>query len=161
MVDVEAKGPCPGIGNMTMFGAVTVAKNPQKFYGKTVLSEPERTVDPEIKEENWEESVNSNPLVVMRRFEDWVSRHGGFRPMFVSDNNGYDWQWINYYFHYHLGRNPFGHSSTNLGSLYKGLVNNVRKNFKHLRKTKHTHHPVMDAMGNVEAMVSLNLGGVS
>ncbi len=26
-------------------------------------------------------------------------------------------------------------------------------NFKHLRKTKHTHHPVDDARGNAEALL--------
>ena len=51
--------------------------------------------------------------------------------MFVSDNNGFDWQFVNWYFHAFLGENPFGHSSTNLGSLYKGLVKDFKKNFKH------------------------------
>ena len=29
------------------------------------------------------------------------------------------------------------------------------QNFKHLRKTKHTHNPVDDAMGNVEALIQM------
>jgi len=28
-------------------------------------------------------------------------------------------------------------------------------NFKHLRKTKHTHHPVDDARGNAEALLTM------
>ena len=75
--------------------------------------------------------------------------------MFVSDNNGFDWQFINWYFHHFLGDNPFGFSSTNLGSLYKGLAKDTFVNFKHLRKTKHTHHPVDDAMGNAEALLAM------
>jgi len=51
------------------------------------------------------------------------------------------------------GNNPFGHSSTNLGSLYKGIKNDMFTNFKHLRKTIHTHHPVDDAKGNAEALL--------
>ncbi len=47
--------------------------------------------------------------------------------------------------------NPFGHSSTNLGSLYKGLMKDMFVNFKHLRQTRHTHHPVDDARVNAEA----------
>jgi hypothetical protein len=43
----------------------------------------------------------------------------------------------------------------NLGSLYKGLVQDTFKNFKHLRKTKHTHHPVDDARGNAEALLQM------
>ena len=40
-------------------------------------------------------------------------------------------------------------------SLYKGLVSDMTKNFKHLRKTRHTHHPVDDAKGNAEAMLAM------
>ena len=46
-------------------------------------------------------------------------------------------------------------SEMNLGSLYKGLVKDTSQNFKHLRKTKHTHHPVDDAMGNAEALLAM------
>jgi hypothetical protein len=48
--------------------------------------------------------------------------------------------------------NPFGHSSANLG---EGVVRNVFQNFKHLRNTKHTHHPVDDAKGNAEALFEI------
>jgi hypothetical protein len=79
--------------------------------------------------------------------------YGRLKP--ISDNNGFDWQFINWYFHHFLGKNPFGHSSTNLGSLYKGVVRNMFASFKRLRKTKHTHHPVDDARGNAEAMLQI------
>jgi len=62
---------------------------------------------------------------------------------------------ICWYFQHFLGRNPFGFSSTNLGSLYKGLVGSDYKNFKHLRKTRHSHHPTDDAKGNAEAMLHM------
>jgi hypothetical protein len=42
-----------------------------------------------------------------------------------------------------------------LGSLYKGLVKDTKKNFKHLRRSKHTHNPVDDARGNAEALLHL------
>ena len=58
----------------------------------------------------------------MEAFARWLAAHSTGRPMFISDNNGFDWQFINWYFHHFLGKNPFGHSSTNLGSLYKGVV---------------------------------------
>lgn len=61
----------------------------------------------------------------------------------------------NSYLHHFLGKNPFGYSSTNLGSFYKGLVRDTSKNFKHLRMTKHTHHPVDDARGNAEALLEV------
>jgi len=49
-------------------------------------------------------------------------------------------------------------SSKNLGSLYKGLVKDTSPNFKHLRKTRHTHHPVDDAKGNAEALLHMKEG---
>ena len=58
----------------------------------------------------------------------------------------------------HNDPNPFGFSSTNLGSLYKGLVRDTSLNFKHLRKTRHTHHPVDDARGNAEALLAMSDG---
>lgn len=31
----------------------------------------------------------------MRRFADWVREHSKGPPMFISDNKGLDWQFIN------------------------------------------------------------------
>jgi len=73
----------------------------------------------------------------------------------VSDNNGFDWSFVNWYLHHFVGANPFGHTSTNLGSLYKGLVKDTFQNFKHLRRTKHTHDPLNDARGNAEALMHM------
>jgi len=42
-----------------------------------------------------------------------------------------------------------------LGSLYKGLVKDMGPSFKHLRRTRHTHDPVDDAVGNAEAMLTM------
>ena len=62
-----------------------------------------------------------DPQTVMQQFGDWVLEvNEVHRPMFISDNNGFDWQFINWYFHHFLGQNPFGHSSHNLGSLLQG-----------------------------------------
>ena len=62
---------------------------------------------------------------------------------------------ICWYFHHFTGSNPLGHSSENLGIMFKGVVKDTFQNFKHLRKTMHTHHPVDDAKGNVEALLSM------
>jgi hypothetical protein len=91
----------------------------------------------------------------MLRFADWLASLRAKRLVFISDNNGYDWQFVNWYFHHFLGRNPFGFSSQNLGSLYKGLVKDTFSTFKHLRRTAHTHHPVDDARGNAEALLHM------
>lgn len=106
-----------------------------------------------------------DPAEEMRGFAKWLEavRTGAgdkARLYFVSDNNGFDWQFVNYYFWKFVGSNPFGHSSTNLGSLYKGLAKDMFTNFKHLRRTKHTHHPVDDAIGNAEAFVQMRAMGL-
>ena len=59
-----------------------------------------------------------------------------------------------------MGNNPFGHNSSNLGSLYKSFVEDVFTNFKHLRKTQHTHNPVDDARGNAEALLQMKQNGL-
>lgn len=157
MVDVESDGPIPGPYSMISFGAVVCRDTSQTFYGKL------RPISA-----NWipaalaisgftREQVMEFPTAEseMIRFLQWLNEirpHGKDWLRFISDNNGYDWQFINWYLWTFCNENPFGHSSTNLGSLYKGLVKDDFKNFKHLRKTKHTHNPVDDATGNVEAL---------
>jgi hypothetical protein len=164
MVDIESDGPIPGDYSMISLGAVLVETNLDRtFYGKlkpiSDIWVPEALA---VSGHTREETLGfDDPKIVMERFEAWIKEENfSGKPMFVSDNNGFDWQFINWYFHHFLGHNPFGHSSTNLGSLYKGIVRNVFENFKHLRATRHSHHPVDDARGNAEAMLFMkkNMG---
>lgn len=152
MVDIESDGPCSGLYSMIEFGAVVCNDTSKTFHGK---------LQP-ISENYVQEALNvtgytreqtlafNDPEHVMKKFNEWLISLNA-KPMFISDNNGFDWQFINYYFWKYLNGNPFGFSSTNLGSLYKGVVKDMFKNFKHLRETKHDHNPVNDAIGNVEA----------
>ena len=158
MVDIESDGPIPGDYSMISFGAVVVNNALDKtFYGK--LKPISDNWIPEAlaisKHSRSETLMFDEPKLVMLKFEKWLQENCKKRPLFISDNNGFDWQFINWYFHHFLKRNPFGYSSTNLGSLYKGLVSDTFKNFKHLKKTKHTHNPVDDAMGNAEALLHM------
>lgn len=158
MVDVESDGPIPMKYSMVCFGAVVVEPTlSKKIYGKTKpISDQWISEALAVSGFTREQHLGfEDPKGVMERFEKWIGENCNGRPRFVSDNNGYDWQFINFYFHWFLGRNPFGHSSTNLGSLYKGVVKDDFQNFKHLRKTKHTHDPVDDAVGNAEALLHM------
>ena len=159
MIDIEADGPIPSDYSMISFGAIIVDKNLDKtFYGKLQpISEnwiPEALAVSGFTREQTLEF--QDPKLVMHNFADWIKETCPGKPLFISDNNGFDWQFINWYFHHFIKNNPFGFSSTNLGSLYKGSVQNIRKNFKYLRKTKHSHHPVDDARGNAEALITIN-----
>jgi hypothetical protein len=96
----------------------------------------------------------------MKTFADWLAKNSKDKPILISDNNGYDASWINYYFHVYYGKNPFGWSSRRIGDLYCGLVKDSRAAWKHLRKTAHTHNPVDDAMGNAEALLKIQEMGL-
>lgn len=82
---------------------------------------------------------------------------GGGRPLFVSDNPAFDWQFVNYYFHRFIGSNKFGFSARRIGDFYAGLERDfgASNSWKKFRKTAHTHDPVDDARGNVEALIHI------
>jgi len=158
MVDIEADGPIPGDYSMVCFGAVVVESAlATSFYGRLrPVSEAWIPDALAVSGFTREETLGfDDPEIVMREFATWVETNSKGRPLFISDNNGFDWQFINWYFHHFLSANPFGHSSVNLGSLYKGMVKDTFKSFKHFRKTIHTHHPVDDARGNAEALLHM------
>lgn len=128
-VDCEGHGPAPTMNDAEKFefGAVEFGTR-QTFHGhgssdKTIIS-----------------------------FEEWLRKFEG-QPVFVSDNPAYDWQFLNYLFHYYLGRNPFGHSARRIGDFYAGLRGDWRKTqeWKRLRTVSHNHNPVHDAEGNAGA----------
>jgi hypothetical protein len=158
MVDVEADGPIPGDYSMVALGAVVVEPSLQRTFYARLRPISERW-DPKalaVSGFSREETLAfDDPADAMKRFGAWIREQSPKRTIFISDNNGFDWQFVNWYFHRFLGSNPFGFSSMNLGSLYKGLVKDVFQSFKHLRKTAHTHHPVDDAKGNAEALLTL------
>jgi hypothetical protein len=158
MVDVETDGPIPGDYSLISLGAVLVNQALDKtFYGRCrPISDrfiPEALA---VSGHTRQETLQfEEPATVMRDFKEWLAQTCKGRPVFISDNNGFDWMFVCWYFHHFLGENPFGHSSQNLGSLYKGLVKDTFQNFKHLRRTTHTHHPVDDAKGNAEALLTM------
>jgi len=163
MVDVEADGPIPGDYSMVSFGAVLVkAGLDQTFYGqlKPISDKwiPEALAVSGFSRE--ETLAFNDPEVVMGEFARWLKDNTKGRPFFISDNDGFDFAFISWYFWHFTGANPFGHSSTHLGSLYKGLVKDTFQNFKHLRRTAHTHHPVDDARGNAEALLEMKEMGL-
>lgn len=158
MVDVEADGPIPGDYSMVSFGAVIVEPGLERtFYGQLKpISDAFIPQALAVSGFSRDECLAfDEPATVIQEFRDWLARNCKGRMLFVSDNNGFDWQFINWYFHHFLGGNPFGFSSTNLGSLYKGMQRDCFVNFKHLRETRHTHHPVDDAKGNAEALLKM------
>jgi hypothetical protein len=156
VIDVEADGPIPGDYSMICFGAVIVNDSLDKsFYGKLKpISENWIPKALAVSGFSREETLQfDNPLDVMANFEEWIKENSIGNPIFISDNNGFDWMFICWYFHHFLKRNPFGYSSRRIGDLYSGLAKDASAQWHHLRKTTHAHNPVDDAKGNAEALL--------
>ena len=145
-VDIEADGPIPGDYSMISFGAIVVEPALDRTFSGRCRPISEHWV-PEalaVSGHTREETLAfPDAKAEMQRFAAWLDtvKGPGGRLIFIADNNGFDWMFVCWYFHHFLGKNPFGFSSQNLGSLYKGLVKDAAKSFKHLRKTAHTHDP--------------------
>ena len=148
-VDVEATGRSPITGTMTEFGAVDYTTR-LSFHGRIWESRPA--------EDNPAVSVITGKLItpledVMAAFAGWLAERGTGRPVFVSDNPAYDYQWINAAFDACGMDNPFGHSARRISDFWAGLNRrwSNTQDWKRYRVTRHDHNPVYDALGNVEA----------
>lgn len=166
VVDVEADGPNIFKHSMVCFGAVVVEpKLDLTFYGQTAPIHEEYITDAlAISGFTREEHTGfRDPTLVMEDFAKWIREVSIGKPTFISDNPAFDFQWINAYFHQFYGSNPFGFSARRIGDLYCGMKMDAGKNSewkKLLRKTKHTHNPVDDCMGNAEALLAMQKMGL-
>ena len=152
-VDVEARGASPVNGTMTEVGAVHESTR-RTFHGVLHEGEPD-PAQPAVPVVGVRVATD---LQVAQEFTAWLTEVGGTeRPIFVSDNPAYDWQWIAGMFDRASLPNPFGHSARRLGDFYAGLMDNWgdTQAWKRFRQTPHDHNPVNDAMGNVEAFQEL------
>lgn len=165
MIDVESDGPAPGLYNMVCFGAVSVRDPTQTFFGKT-----KPIVDRCIPEalaisgySRVQHELFPDPQITMLEFKEWIKTLvGEERPLMISDNPAFDFQFINYYFHAFVGSSPFGHSARRIGDIWSGLTKKIsdHSSWKNRRITRHTHHPVDDCQGNVEALLSFKQLGL-
>ena len=163
VVDVESDGQIIGVNSMVCFGAVVVEPSLTKtFYGKTKpISDiwvPEALAISGFSRE--EHETFDDPVNVMLDFAKWLNYVSVDSPILISDNNGYDASWINYYFHRFYGSNPFGWSSRRIGDIYCGMKMDARASWKQLRKTRHDHNPLNDALGNAEALLEMQKLGL-
>ncbi len=165
VTDVETDGGLIGDNSMVCFGVVKLTDDLSTtpiFYGQT--KPISKNYDPEALAisgfSREEHNGFEDPEQVMKRFEIWLKTHSKGKPILISDNNGYDASWINYYFLRFIGNNPFGWSSRRIGDLYCGMAKDTWASWKDLRITAHTHNPVDDAMGNAEALLKMKEMGL-
>lgn len=90
----------------------------------------------------------------IRELREWVLKKSVGKPVFVSDNPAYDWQWVAAEFARAGLENPFGHSGRRISDFWAGLNRDLRRtqDWKRLRRTPHDHNPVNDSLGNAEAL---------
>jgi hypothetical protein len=158
VVDVESDGPIIGTHSIVCFGAVIVDDKLDKtFYGQckpiSEYYEEEALAISGFTREQHEEFPYPEHAFI--DFAKWIKENSNGSPILISDNNGYDASWINWYFHTYTGNNPFGWSSRRIGDMFAGFMNNPYYKWKQHRKTNHTHNPVDDAKGNAEALLYL------
>ena len=93
MVDIESDGPIPGDFSMVSFGAVLVDQQLDKtFFGK--LKPISDKFIPEalaVSGYSREEVLTfDDPKKVMEEFAKWIKTTCKDRPIFISDNDGFD-----------------------------------------------------------------------
>lgn len=170
VVDVEATNKTPSTGVMTEFGIVHV-RTLSSFHGHLYAAhpDPKNPALPVVETDSSGAPIQEvysavdggsktqhpslgNLALAARTWVDLTVTGG--RPTLVSDNNGFDAMWFNCFTDAAGIGLVFGHSSRRIGDYWAGIRDHWadQSSWKKLRKTRHTHHPVDDAMGNAEAL---------
>lgn len=161
VLDVESDGPCPGQYNMINFGLVNVFE-PKLSVSHGVL--PPHVLNnggiPEARAVSgisWDDQVNfvGDLKLIMKDAQQWLrDLSKATRITIWSDNPAYDWQFWNFYCHTYTAENVAGFSARRIGDLDAGRRKEPFNTnaWKKRRVTNHTHNPVDDARGNVEAL---------
>ena len=164
LVDVEADGPIPGQDDYSMvcFGAILFDKERKfdtTFYGETAPIS--KNWDPEaLAISGFSREMHQTfeePKLVMEKFKTWVLINSKGRPIFLADNNGFDFMYMHWYFEHFFGKrqDPFGWSSRNLTDIYHGITGDMYSSIRPLRKATHDHNPVSDSLGNAQAFATM------
>ena len=93
MVDVEADGPIPGDYSMISVGAVLVneALNTTFYAQIKPISEQYVPQALAVSGHTREQTLLfDDPKVAMTNFKNWIETHCKDRPIFISDNNGFE-----------------------------------------------------------------------
>ena len=159
-VDDEASGPVPGLYDIISIGLVVMSPTlNQTFYGEFAplhddyVEAAYRSIGMTREQHLAMPDAHETTL----RMVEWLDGLGADRLTLVSDNPSFDAAFPNWLCHKFVGRSPFGHSGRRIGDFAAGLERNFRATnaWKRLRKTKHSHNALDDAMGNAEALNAL------
>lgn len=123
-IDVECSGPIPGDYSLLSIGACVVGRRDETFYA-VLKPINDNAVPAAIKVTGFEmaqlQLTGELPNDVFTKFRDWVLRVSETaKPVFVGFNAGFDWSFVNWYFHHFLGDNPFGAAPLDIKAYYMG-----------------------------------------
>lgn len=167
ILDTEASGPAPNHGDLISFALVV----PEEGFERHFRS-PDMRPECDKYNEGAYESIGMTreqhlnaPASIQEGMDamvEWLATlhepHEKVRFQIISDNPAFDFMWIAVACWDKLGYCPFGHSARRIGDFYAGLVRDHRatgKWKKKFRKTKHSHDPLDDSMGNAESWVEI------
>lgn len=162
-IDCEARGPSPFSGRLYEFGAVPLDKYPDagwNFHGIVIPSvpDPENPAIPKHRPDISNYVYHLSNSRVFSEFYNWTRDvTSGKRAVMVSDNPAYDFMWTAYGFDKAGLDNPYGHSARRISDFWAGLNRDFydTQKWKSFRVTPHDHNPVHDAIGNVEAFLTI------
>ena len=171
VVDVETNGPTSGLFSMIELAAISVPWNPaaesRTFYS-TFAPLPDASYEDEalvVTNTKHEDTLKyTDPLEGMQNFAAWLtSLQAPVKDRFTSDNVGFDWDFVNHYCWRFLGYNPFGFRQVSIPCNYTGMRKNInrRHEWKKYRITEHTHNPIDDCKGVVEALRAMQQRGLT
>ena len=163
-IDVEASGPAPMHGDMISFAAVIIEEGLNRTFDSGNMRPESEHYWPEAyaaigmtREEHL-----AAPYSIRQRildFADWLEgmREPRRRFIMVSDNPGFDFQWMNFELLNHTNQQLLGHSARRIGDVWSGLRKKPLETatWKRYRITPHDHTPLTDAMGNAEAWLEM------
>jgi hypothetical protein len=160
VINVEADGPCPGLFSITSFGAVLVEDPLQSgFYAqlRPISEQYERAALFEQRLTRARQLTHSDPAQIMPRFIDWVRTNTRGRAIFVSDDPGFDWQFINYYCHAFGSGNPFAKNARSIADFYAGIRNDWQSapQWQMLRPSFSSKDAMDEARQSAHALIAL------
>ncbi len=125
-VDVETAGPIPVTYSLLSIGASVVGSLDQDFYAE-LQPLSENAVPEALKISGFSlpelAKTGEEPGAAMHRFRTWIREvSGDGRPVFVAFNAGFDWSFLNWYFHTYEGTNPFGFAPLDIKAYYMGFA---------------------------------------